>query len=406
MNKRKAGSSRQKQGARNDKSLDVIEFMVKLQRGLMFALGVILMLGTTVVASFGLMGAIQARAVMLNDGASPASMNSGNMPQAALSIHYNTKFLEYLKAVFTKLRMCTRQNMPANAGQVFRNFMLAPLTANTTEQSEGTVGSGITITTNYLDILLGQWCDFENQSDKSFLTSISNDQVMFERNMAYRLGFTVDDLVMAFFDYLITLDSKTDNQSVTTGNYQLTKQQIEQAPFSLMGQNVPPMEGGYYCGSIHPFFVGDLLALDNSNNSIVDIMKHTPEGQLKLEELPDMAAGDQVKVIELFGCRWMPSTNQTQTASYQSSSSTAVRTYLAGMDAVLAVKLSTPDRSNIGDGQTKNINIWRGEYKPGSSFDPCAVIGAGSSYNLIAGFGLPPDTTSRARCFDAVPQTT
>ena len=51
MNKRKAGSSRQKQGARNDKSLDVIEFMVKLQRGLMFALGVILMLGTTVVAS-------------------------------------------------------------------------------------------------------------------------------------------------------------------------------------------------------------------------------------------------------------------------------------------------------------------------------------------------------------------
>jgi hypothetical protein len=76
------------------------------------------------------------------------------------------------------------------------------------------------------------------------------------------------------------------------------------------------------------------------------------------------------------------------------------------MDAVLAVKLSTPDRSSIGDGQTKNINIWRGEYKPGSSFDPCAVIGAGSSYNLIAGFGLPPDTTSRARCFDAVPQTT
>jgi hypothetical protein len=380
--------------------------MERLQRGLMFVFGVVLALGSTVAASFALMGAMQARAAVLNDGASPASMTSGNMPQAALSIHYNTRFLEYLKAVFTKLRMTTRQNMPANAGQVFRNFMLAPLTANTTEQSEGTVGSGITITTNYLDILLGQWCDFLNISDKAGFTSISDDLVMFERNMAYRLGFSIDDLVMAFFDYLRTLDSKTSNQDVTTGNFQLTKQQIEQAPFSLMGQNVPPMEGGYYSGSIHPFFVGDLLALDNSNNSIVDIMKHTPEGQLKLEELPDMAAGDQVKVIELFGCRWMPSTNQTQTASFQSSSSTAVRTYLAGMDAVCAVRLSTPDRSSIDDGQTKNINIWRGTYKPGSSFDPCAVIGAGTSYNFIGGFGLPPDSTSRARCFDAVPLTT
>ena len=387
----------------------VIAFMGKLQlfllRGLLLLFSVLLALASAIVAPFLIMGEIQAAARVLNDGASPASMNSGNMPQAALSIHYNTKFLEYLKAVFTKLRMATRQNMPANAGQVFRNFMLAPLTANTTEQSEGTVGSGITITTNYLDILLGQWCDFLNISDKAGFTSISDDLVMFERNMAYRLGYSVDDLVMAFFDYLRTLDAKTSNQDVTTGNYQLTKQQIEQAPFSLMGQNVPPMEGGYSCGSIHPFFVGDLLALDNSNNSIVDIMKHTPEGQLKLEELPDMAAGDQVKVIELFGCRWMPSTNQTQTASFQSSSSTAIRTYLAGMDAVCAVRLSTPDRSSIDDGQTKNISIWRGTYKPGSSFDPCAVIGAGTSYNFIGGFGLPPDTTSRARCFDAVPQT-
>lgn len=388
----------------------VIEFMGRLQlrltRAFLVTFQLILALGSAVVVPFMLMGVMQARTGILNDGVSPASMNSGNMPQAALSVHYNTRFLEYLKVVFTKLRMTTRQNMPAKAGQVFRNFMLAPLTANTTEQSEGTVGSGITITTNYLDILLGQWCDFLNISDKAVFTSISDDLVMFERNMAYRLGFSVDDLVMAFFDYLRTLDTKTSNQDVLTGNFQLTKQQIEQAPFSLMGQNVPPMEGGTFCGSIHPFFVGDLLALDNSNNSITDIWKHTVEGQMKLEELPDMPGGDQVKVIELFGCRWMPSTNQTQTASFQGSSSTAIRTYLAGMDAVCAVKLSTPDRSQIDDGQDKNISIWRGEYKPGSSFDPCTVIGAGTSYNFIGGFGLPPDTTSRARCFDAVPQTT
>jgi hypothetical protein len=173
----------------------------------------------------------------------------------------------------------------------------------------------------------------------------------------------------------------------------------------LMGQNVPPMIGGAYNGKIHPFFVGDLIALDNTNNSIVDIMKHTPEGLLKLEELPDGAEGDEVKVIELLGCKWMMSTNCTQTANYESSGNAAIRTYLAGMDAVIAIKLSRPDRTDIDDGQYQNMTLWMGEYKPGQVADPSGVIGAGTSYNTILAFGPPPDVTSRARCWDAVPQT-
>jgi hypothetical protein len=388
----------------------VIEFMGKVQLYAvsiaLFVCQVLLALGSIIVAPFAIMGSAQAQSFVFNDGISPTSMQSGNTPQAALTVRYNRNFIENLKAKTNKLRLTTRFPMPLNAGQVFRDFMIQPITANTTEVSEGTVGSGITVSINYQDILLGQWADYLNVSDKAFVTSISDDLMNYEREMAYRLALSVDDLVMAFFDYLRTLDSKTANQDVTTGNFQLTKQQIEQAPFSLLGQNVPTMEGGYFCGSTHPFFLGDLLALDNSNNSIVDIMKHTPEGTLKLQELPDGPDGDSAKIIEMFGCRWLPSTNQTQTAAFQGSAQVAVRTYLAGRDAVIAVKLDRPDRTNIDDGQAKNMNLWRGEYKMGNQADPAGVIGAGTSYNFIGGFGLPPDTTSRARCFDAVPQTT
>lgn len=372
----------------------------------MFAVEVLLAFGSAICASFALMGSMQARGWALNDGISPTSMQSGNTPQAALTTHYNKNFIENLKARCTKLRLCTRFPMPAHAGQVFRNFLIQPLSANVTQQAEGTVGSGISVSINYQDYQLGQWADFLNISDKAFITSISDDLVNYEKEMAYRLGLTVDDLVMAYFDYLRTLDAKTGNQDVTTGSYQLTKQQIEQAPFSLEGQNVPPMDRGYYCGSIHPFFVGDVMALDNSNNSVVDILKHTPEGLMKLEELPDGPDGDEVRYIELMGCRWMSSTNQTQTANYQSAGVTAVRTYLAGKDAIVAIKLDRPDRTNVDDGQPKNMTLWRGEYKPGNVADPAGVIGAGTSYNAILAFGVPPDTTSRARCFDAVPQTT
>lgn len=387
-----------------------IELMGKLHMGIMcaclFLFQLLLTFASAVVAPFSIMGLMQARTPILNDGISPTSMVSGNTPQAALTTHYNRNFLENLKAKTTKLRLASRFPMPAHAGQIFRNFLIQPLTANTTQQSEGTVGSGISVTINYQDYLLGQWADFLNISDKAFITTISNDLENYEREMAYRLALTIDDLVMAYFDYLRTLDAKTANQDVTTGNFQLTKQQLEQAPFSLMGQNVLPMDLGYFCGSIHPFFVGDVMALDNSNNSVVDILKHTPEGLMKLEELPDGPDGDEVKYIELMGSRWMMSTNQTQTANFQSSGLTAIRTYLAGKDAIVAIKLDRPDRTNVDDGQYKNMTLWRGEYKMGNQADPAGVIGAGTSYNAILAFGVPPDTTSRARCFDAVPQTT
>lgn len=380
-----------------------------LMRVFLFVFEMLLAFASALCAGLGLMGSLQARAFAFNDGFSPTSMQSGNTPQAALTTHYNKNFIENLKARTVHLRLCTRFPMPAHAGQIFRNFMITPLTANTTQTTEGTVGTGISVSINYQDYQLGQWADFLNIADKAFITTISDDLMNYEKEMAYRLALSVDDLVMAYFDYLRTLDAKTANQDVLTGNYQLTKQQIEQVPFSLEGQNVQPMDKGYYCGKIHPFFIGDLMALDNSNNSVVDILKHTPEGLMKLEELPDGPEGDEVNYIELMGARWMRSTNCTQSttsAVATASGLTSVRTYIAGKDAIVAIKLDRPDRTNIDDGNYRNMTLWRGEYKPGNVADPAGVVGAGTSYNVILAFGVPPDPTSRARCFDAVPQTT
>jgi hypothetical protein len=352
---------------------------------------------------------MQAAAPCLNDGPSPTSMQSGNTPQAALTTHYNKNFIENLKARTVHLRLCTRFPMPAHAGQIFRNFMIQPLGANTTQAPEGTVGAGIAVTINYQDYQLGQWADYLNISDKAFITSISDDLMNYEREMAYRLALTIDDLVMVYFDYLRTLDPKTANGDVLTTPWHFTHQQLMQVPFSLEGQNVLPMDRGYYCGKIHPFFIGDVLGVDNTNNSVVDILKHTPEGLLKLEELPNGPDGDEVNYFDLAGCRWLRSTNCTQSTTSPvavAAAATSIRTYLAGKDAMVAIKLDRPDRTQIDDGKYRNMTIWRGEYRPGNVADPAGVIGAGTSYNAILAFGVPPDITSRARCFDAIPITT
>jgi hypothetical protein len=102
----------------------------------------------------------------------------------------------------------------------------------------------------------------------------------------------------------------------------------------------------------------------------------------------------------------MMSTNCTQTPNYAATGKTAIRTYVAGRDAAITIKLNRENRTDVDDGNYKNMTLWMGEYAMGNQADPAGVIGAGTSYNAILAFGPPPDTTSRARCWDAVPQTT
>jgi methionine-rich copper-binding protein CopC len=358
--------------------------------------------GATVLA----MGGQAAHAAMVADGPSPAAQTSANMPQARLTIHYNRIFMKFLYANLNKLLMCTHMDLPEKSGQTFRNFMAIPLPADLQQQTEGTIGPPEQINVDFNDIVVGQWANYNNISDLAFMTSISDDLENNRQIMAYQLGLTIDDLINAMMNYLRIYDTRTANQDSATTPYQFSKNIIEQMPGSLSGATVPPMKDGWYNGSIHPFFVSD-MAIDDTNNSIVDIWKHTDSGQLKLEELTDPGAtGDQpTKIIELFGCHWRQSTNQTQVANWEGSGETAIYTYLAGMDAIVFVNFPNKRHTTI-DPRWMNMNLWAGEYKDRTAYDPNGLILGGTGYNCVLGIGLPPDTTSRMRIAGAVPQTT
>ena len=382
----------------------------KISSGVVAAIGFSVTLlcafaGWTQIALRGVWNAagVLPRYAVCGIGISPTSMQSSNMPQAALTIHYDKQFFKNLKADLVMLLLCTMREMPAQAGQAFRAFMYNTLGPNTTQQAEGTVGTGIQVTVNYVNYIMGQWADYINFSDFVMDTTIDPALENVEREMAYRFAQSIHALVKAQFDYLRTLDSKTGTYDATTTPYYFTKSQLEQNAASLQGQNVKPMEQRKFHGALHPFFWGDLM-IDASNNSIVDIMKHTPEGLARITELPEID-GEEIQFIDLCGTRWMSTTQVTQTANWQGSGNTGLSSYLAGEDAVVAVKLDRPDRSSIGDGKTNSVKIWRGNYSAPSAVDPAGVIKAGTSYNWIGSFGPPPDTTSRARVWIAVPQT-
>ena len=342
------------------------------------------------------------------DGPSPAAQTTANMPQARLTIHYNRVFMQWLYMFLNKLLMCTYQDLPEKSGMTVRNFMSIPLGADLQQQAEGTINPPEQINVNFRDIIVGQWANYNNISDLAFMTSISNDLEENRKIMAYQLGITIDDLVMYMFDYLRTFDARTKNQDSTTSPYKFTTAMIEQMPQSLLGATVLPMDSGTFVGSIHPFFVGDVAALDTTNNSVVDIWKRTDAGQVKLEGLTtDLEGAEPTRILELLGARWRQSTNQTQYANWQGGGTTGVSTYLAGRDAIIFINFPNKRHTKI-DPSWKNLNLWAGEYTARTAYDPNGLIACGTGYNAVLGVGLPPDPSgvSRARIAVAVPQTT
>ena len=78
-----------------------------------------------------------------------------------------------------------------------------------------------------------------------------------------------------------------------------------------------------------PFALGDVLA-DNSNDSPIDILKRTPQGYSRLDEI---ISTDLTEVIEIptSGVSFFQSNLVTTTASYKSVAGlTALRTYIFG----------------------------------------------------------------------------
>lgn len=344
-----------------------------------------------------------------NDGASPAGMTQAQAPQASQVIHYNSKFTKNLKGKTPAQRVVSRRPMPLNAGQKYRDHMYQvmggtnPVSLN--QATEGAVGNSLQASTSYLDFTLGQWANYVNFSDFVLSTTIDPMVENVERELAYTLGRIIQRLTLAQMDAGRTVDPRVASLDAPNATTSMTRNTGTAASGSLRALDIQPLEDMVrFGGLIHPSFTTDMM-IDNSNNSYVDILKHTAEGQMQLKELPVPAGGEEASVISFAGVTWLETTQLTQTPNFAGSTKTAIRTYVVGEDGVLAVRLDRPDKTSIGDGRHQNLKLWRGKYAQGNSFDPSGLIGGGTSYNVVGTWGLPPDTTLRFKAFDFVPQT-
>lgn len=329
-------------------------------------------------------------------GYSPASTLSSNLPQSQVIFH-DKKFVKNLKARTPYLRGCERRPMPKNSGNQLRLYMYQTFAANIQQTAEGAVGSGITPSVLTTTATIGQYADYVNVSDFALETAIDDSLGNIQKELAFRLGLTLSTLVKNTLDGGNAIDSSVLFQK--PANVPFSRTDITNQVQSLLNRNVLPFDTGRNCmaGFISPCFVGDTIN-DAANNSLVDVLKHTVEGQMKLMELP---GDEEVNVLEWGGVCWYSTTLVTQTANYKGSGSTALRAYIIGADGIFAISLGDSEGA-IGDGDWRNLKLYMFRAEKPTNSDPSKVIGGWTSYNVKFTTSLPPDLTQRYRMVDAV----
>ena len=335
---------------------------------------------------------------------SPAGNQLSNLPQSTVK-YYDKRFRENLKANTPFVRCSQRLDLPMKSGNQYEMFMYVPLAANTNQTTEGTVGSSLSISVLNTTATIGEYADYANFSSLSLATAIDNTVENVAKEMSYRLGESLSALVRATADGASSIDASVLVQLAATSTSSFTAlslSQIRNSVQSMAGRSIRPFDEASkaFVGAIHPFALGDVLA-DNSNDSPIDILKHTPVGLAKMDELVSV---DLEEVIELptTGVHFFQTNLVTKTSNYKGVTGlTALRTYIFGKDGIFAINLGAQNDTTYGDGDWRNIKCNIVQNAEPTVADPEGLIPGWTSYRVHFTTSLGPDTTIRMRQIDA-----
>jgi hypothetical protein len=337
-------------------------------------------------------------------GYNPASNVQAQLPQSTVK-YYDKAFLENLKAQTPFVRCAERRDLPPNAGNQLVLFEYNVFGANINQTAEGNVPSGIQTGLVSNTSTIGEYADYASFSSLSLVTAIDPVVENVAKEMAYRLGQSLSALVRLTADGASAVDAAANVQLAATSltaftpiDINVVRAQIQ----SLAGRSVRPFNEpeARFAGVIHPFAWGDAINA-TANNSPIDVLKHTSEGRMQMEELP---SADLTEVFRLpaTGVDFFQTNLVTQTTTYKGVTNlTALRTYIFGRDGVIAINLAGRGDTPYGDGDYRGIRCNVVQNAPISVADPEGLIPGWTSYRVHFTVTLPPDSTARLRTIDA-----
>lgn len=281
------------------------------------------------------------------------------------------------------------KTMPDKSGVVMQIFDHSKMSANTTPQTEGTPGSGQTITQNIRSISLDQFVDYISISDKVEKTMLIDQASAASSLLGYRGALSVDTIIGETLDLAANTDSAT-RIDLNTGVY-LTASKVRQASFSLQSVDIKPKANGLYYGVAHSLTIFDLIN-DSTVGGHQDVWKFTDAKRAQ----GDIAANAGQKPAATIGGVELYASNAVKSyANWQSGTHTAYATWIVGKDAIFGSSLG---KTALGQ---KNFSVEMKRFDGGNSIDVAGLIRAAVVYNFFFGCAKRPGSTNgfrRIRC--------
>lgn len=312
----------------------------------------------------------------LPNAASVLSSGLGAYP----TVFYDRQAIDALQATLFLYGVCMEKPMPDRSGVAMQIYDHSAMAANLTPATEGTPGSGQTLTQNLRTINLSQYVDYVSFSDKVVLTFISDEVTAGSRLLSYRGALTVDNLVNNELDNTANTIAGA-NKDVAHGSF-MTASLSRTAAQTLQGNNIKkhPSTPGMYKGVIHSHPAFDLIN-DSAAGGFIDLMKYTESNAGRLQK----GVGDDQFVGNVGGVAWYQSNALNTFANWASAGATAYEAIAVGKDGIFASSLG---KTKLGQ---KNFSVKVSKFPAGSnSLDPAGQIAAAASYNFFFGVSKRP----------------
>lgn len=312
---------------------------------------------------------------------SQASFVIGSPLPSTQAVFYDRLAVRALFAHLGFQGLVAERQIPKSAGRTTQiyTYNLSPFTASVAatgtdvtvpQAAEGTVGTPITPSEASIQAVLGQYVDYVNVSDFALAIDIGKPLEQLSEMLGYRGALVVDTLTQQAFDAAVSTDP-TASVQVPGGSF-MTRAVINTAVATIRGKNGRPFAGGRMRGIMHPYILND-VANDQTVNGVLDVEKHTREGQKWIEA----GLAEDNEIIPIAGVDFVLSTNLPLNGNLPVSGASSWATYITADETMFAIALGgfedVPDESNF------KANIY--EFAP-SAFDPGGEIGGAVSYNF------------------------
>jgi len=286
------------------------------------------------------------------------------------SVYYKKKGLDRLQKKFVFRDACVDDMLPKQVGRTVQFYRYSNLSAVTSNNTEGTVGTPISISSRTVSATVSQYTSFITLSDLVVDTAIDPIVQNAAELLGYQGGLTVDTITRNIIDAEYVNSTTSPGQAMLGGTIRVAD--FRSARHQLQANDVQPFDNGEFLAYASPFVTYDLVN-DPAANGYADITKYTAPQNSALVKYEDRGL-----VTSIAGCRLIESTNVKKTAGTPN----LYRVYIFGKGAVGAVDLEGRGPNKVSDPtkQRFKINIIKGQP---SIPDPEGVIGAAVSYNFI-----------------------